>query len=220
MSHFIVLEGLDGSGKGTQTERLRQRLENEGKRVRVIDFPDYSSEGCTLVKMYLDGKLGADPDDTNAYSASMFFAADRYVSFVTSWKADYENEDTVIIANRYTTANAYHQLSKMPEGEWDSFLEWLWDFEFSKLGLPRPDRVILLDMPERISSSMVRHRSEATGRKMDIHETHEDYLLKCRRAASYVAEKCGWSVISCADEQADAPRTREEIAEDVYKAAL
>ena len=220
MSHFIVLEGLDGSGKGTQTERLRQRLENEGKRVRVIDFPDYSSEGCTLVKMYLDGKLGADPDDTNAYAASMFFAADRYVSFVTSWKADYENEDTVIIANRYTTANAYHQLSKMPEGEWDSFLEWLWDFEFSKLGLPRPDRVILLDMPERISSSMVRHRSEATGRKMDIHETHEDYLLKCRRAASYVAGKCGWSVISCADEQADAPRTREEIAEDVYKAAL
>ena len=220
MSHFIVLEGLDGSGKGTQTERLRQRLENEGKRVRVIDFPDYSSEGCTLVKMYLDGKLGADPDDTNAYAASMFFAADRYVSFVTSWKADYENEDTVIIANRYTTANAYHQLSKMPEGEWDSFLEWLWDFEFSKLGLPRPDRVILLDMPERISSSMVRHRSEATGRKMDIHETHEDYLLKCRRAASYVAKKCGWSVISCADEQADAPRTREEIAEDVYKAAL
>ena len=83
MAKFIVLEGLDGSGKGTQTELLRDYLKQRGKRVRVIDFPDYSSEGCALVKMYLDGKLGSDPDATNAYAASMFFAADRYVSYVT-----------------------------------------------------------------------------------------------------------------------------------------
>ena len=219
MSKFIVLEGLDGAGKGTQTELLRERLEKEGREVRVIDFPDYSSEGCTLVKMYLGGQLGDDPDDTNAYAASMFFAADRYVSYVTSWKKDAAG-DTVIIANRYTTANAYHQLSKMPENEWDAFLEWLWDFEFTKLGLPRPDKVILLDMPERVSYNMVKKRSAETGRKMDIHEKDEDYLVRCRRAAAYVAERCGWEVVRCADESADVPRTREDIADEVYARAF
>ena len=177
MSKFIVLEGLDGSGKGTQIELLKEYLTSHGKRVRVIDFPDYASEGSTLVKMYLDGKLGNNPSDTNAFAASMFFAADRYVSYVTGWKEDYQRDDTYIIANRYTTANAYHQLSKMLEDEWEGFLSWLWDFEFGKLGLPSPDRVILLDMPESVSSALVRSRSAETGRKIDIHEKDEGYLL-------------------------------------------
>lgn len=215
MSKFIVLEGLDGSGKGTQIELLREYLINCGKRVRVIDFPDYSSEGSTLVKMYLDGKLGNNPSDTNAYAASMFFAADRYVSYVTGWREDYLKDDTYIIANRYTTANAYHQLSKMPESDWDSFLNWLWDFEFGKLGLPSPDRVILLDMPESVSSALVRSRSAETGRKIDIHEKDKGYLLACRRAANYTAQKCGWTVIKCAGESDTVPYSREKIAHDI-----
>jgi len=215
MSKFIVLEGLDGSGKGTQIELLREYLINNGKRVRVIDFPDYASEGSTLVKMYLDGKLGQNPSDTNAFAASMFFAADRYVSYVTGWKEDYLKDDTYIIANRYTTANAYHQLSKMPEDEWEGFLSWLWDFEFGKLGLPSPDRVILLDMPESVSSALVRSRSAETGRKIDIHEKDEGYLLSCRRAANYTAEKCGWTVIKCAGEEDTVPYPREKIAADI-----
>ena len=219
MGILIVLEGLDGSGKGTQTELLRQHLEEENKKVRVLDFPDYSSEGCTLVKMYLDGKLGENPDDTNAYAASMFFAADRYVSYATSWKREFENGDTVFIANRYTTANAYHQLSKMPREKWDSFLEWLWDFEFDKLGLPRPDHVILLDMPESVSTALVRKRSRTTGQKLDIHEKDENYLIKCRDAASYVAEKCAWTKIPCAAEGDEEPYTIGKIAAEIAKAA-
>jgi dTMP kinase len=215
MSKFIVLEGLDGSGKGTQIELLREYLISCGKRVRVIDFPDYASEGSTLVKMYLDGKLGNNPSDTNAFAASMFFAADRYVSYVTAWREDYLKDDTYIIANRYTTANAYHQLSKMPEADWDTFLTWLWDFEFGKLGLPTPDRVILLDMPESVSSALVRSRSAETGRKIDIHEKDESYLLACRRAANYTAEKCGWSVIKCAAEEDTVPYSRDKISADI-----
>ncbi len=212
MGLLIVIEGLDGSGKGTQTKLLKEHLERQNKKVRVIEFPDYTSEGCTLVKMYLGGKLGDDPSDTNAYAASMFFAADRYVSYVTSWKDEYNEDDTVVIANRYTTANAYHQLSKMPCEEWDSFLDWLWDFEFVKLGLPRPNMVLLLDMPENVSSELVKKRSNETGQKLDIHETHNDYLQKCRVAASFVAEKCGWNVIECADENACKPYAVENIA--------
>ena len=215
MSKFIVLEGLDGSGKGTQIELLKEYLTSLGKRVRIIDFPDYASDGSMLVRMYLDGKLGQSPADTNAYAASMFFAADRYVSYVTGWREDYLKDDTYIIANRYTTANAYHQLSKMPESDWDSFLNWLWDFEFGKLGLPSPDRVILLDMPESVSSALVRSRSAETGRKIDIHEKDEGYLLACRRAANYTAQKCGWTVIKCAGENDTVPYSREKIAHDI-----
>ena len=215
MSKFIVLEGLDGSGKGTQIELLKEYLTSLGKRVQVIDFPDYASDGSMLVRMYLDGKLGQSHADTNAYAASMFFAADRYVSYVTGWREDYLKDDTYIIANRYTTANAYHQLSKMPESDWDSFLNWLWDFEFGKLGLPSPDRVILLDMPESVSSALVRSRSAETGRKIDIHENDEGYLLACRRAANYTAQKCGWTVIKCAGENDTVPYSREKIAHDI-----
>lgn len=217
MGILIVIEGLDGSGKETQTSLLKAHLEEKNKKVRVIDFPDYASEGCTLVKMYLDGKLGENPEDTNAYAASMFFAADRYVSYVNSWKKDYDDENTVVIANRYTTANAYHQLSKMPEEKWDAFLDWLWDFEFKKLTLPSPDMVLLLDMPESVSSAMVKKRSGETGRKLDIHETHKAYLERCRTAASYAAEKCAWNVIPCAEENACEPYSREKIAENVAK---
>jgi len=218
MGKLIVLEGLDGSGKGTQIMLLKERLETAGKRVRVIDFPDYESEGSALVRMYLAGELGKDPADTGAYAASMFFAADRYVSYVTSWREDYRDPDCVVIANRYTTANAYHQLSKMPEAEWEAFLTWLWDFEFGKLGLPSPDRVLLLDMPEEVSSALVRKRSSTTGQVMDIHEKDSDYLRRCRRAASYAAETCGWRVIRCAEEGAEEPLPRDVIAGKIAEA--
>ena len=217
MGKLIVLEGLDGSGKGTQTGLLKEYLEKIGRRVQVIDFPDYKSEGSVLVRMYLDGKLGERPTDTNAYAASMFFAADRYVSFVTDWREAYEDPDAVVIANRYTTANAYHQLSKMDEAEWDMFLDWLWDFEFKKLGLPTPDRVILLDMPESVSSAMVAKRSRETGQKLDIHEKSEDYLIKCRSAAAYTAKKCEWRVVRCANDGDTVPFSRDEIAKMVQE---
>ena len=219
MGTLIVLEGLDGSGKGTQIELLRKHIEEKNKKVRVIDFPNYTSEGCALVKMYLEGRLGENPDDTTAYAASMFFAADPYTSYVTSWRKDYLEPGTVVIANRYTTANAYHQLSKMPREDWDSFLDWLWDFEFDKLGLPKPDGVMLLDMPEEVSSALVRKRSLSTGQKLDIHEKDDGYLVRCRAAAAYTAEKCGWKVISCAGEGDDKPYPVEKIAEEIAREA-
>ena len=180
MGKFIVIEGLDGSGKSTQGELLRRHYEAEGKKVRVLGFPCYGTPGCTLVEMYLSGQLGDKASDTNGYAASMLYAADRYISYVTDWKKDVLDEECIVLATRYTTANAYHQLSKLPKEEWETFLSWLWDFEFGKLGLPSPDRVILLDMPESVSSALVRSRSAETGRKIDIHEKDVSYLLSCR----------------------------------------
>lgn len=215
MGKFIAIDGLDGSGKGTQSEKLVERLRGEGKRVRVLSFPVYESDSSVFVKMYLDGKLGDKPSDTNAYAASMFFAADRYVSYATDWKKDIEDPNTIVVANRYTTANAVHQLSKLPESEWESFLAWLWDFEFKKLGLPAPDLVLYLELPPALSLSLVKSRSDTTGQKMDIHERDTAYMDKCYEAALYSCKKLGWRQIKCYE--GDTIRTREDIGEEIYK---
>ncbi len=200
MGKLIVLEGLDGSGKGTQSHFLADNLTKAGKKVKLIDFPQYGSDGASLVELYLRGGLGGKPEDTGAYAASMFFAADRYVSYRQDWQGDREDPETLLIANRYTTANAYHQLSKMDRAHWEEFLAWLWDFEYTKLGLPSPDRVILIDVPQSVSDANVEKRSRETGAAKDIHEQDKVYLQKCREAALYVAKKCGWCVVSCADD--------------------
>ena len=218
MGKFIAIDGLDGSGKGTQSELLVKRLESEGKRVRVLSFPVYESDSSTFVRMYLEGKLGKKPSDTNAYAASMFFAADRYVSYKTDWKKDIDDPDTVVVANRYTTANAVHQLSKLPESEWEGFLAWLWDFEFGKLGLPAPDLVLYLELPPKLSLSLVKSRSDTTGQKMDIHELDTAYMDKCYEAALYSCKSLGWKQIKCYN--GDEIRTREDIAEEIYKEAV
>ncbi|MBQ7907374.1 MAG: thymidylate kinase [Clostridia bacterium] len=213
MGKFIAIDGLDGSGKGTQSEKLVQYLREQGKRVRVLSFPMYENESSAFVKMYLEGKLGNKPSDTNAYAASMFFASDRYISYVTDWKKDIEDPNTYVIANRYSSANAVHQLSKLPEGEWDGFLHWLWDFEFSKLGLPEPELILYLELPPHLSLSLVAKRSQETGQKMDIHELDRAYMEKCYDAALYSCENLGWSRIKCY--KGNEIRTREDIFEEI-----
>ena len=199
MYKLIAIEGLDGSGKETQSIILRDALAAAGRRVGMMSFPDYDSPGSAPVKMYLAGKLGSRPDDVNAYAASVLFAADRLVS----WKSRCEREFAdceFIIANRYTTANAYHQLSKLPRGEWDAFLDWLFELEFERMRLPRPDKVIcLLNPPER-SLELIERRSAETGVKKDIHEADADYLRRCYEAAIYAGERLGWTLISCVDD--------------------
>lgn len=205
MGRLIAIEGLDGAGKNTQSEKLCRYLSGRGIKVRKIDFPNYEGRGSTLVKMYLGGELGDSPDDTNSYAASAFFACDRYISYVTDWKAFLSDPDTVVVANRYTTANAYHQMAKMPREEWDYFLDWLWDFEFTKLGLPHPDDVILLSVPPEVSLANVEKRSVNNHVKKDIHEKDEGYLVRCYEAARYAADRMGWHVVDCVEDGRQMP---------------
>ncbi|MBE6708221.1 MAG: thymidylate kinase [Ruminococcaceae bacterium] len=199
MPKLIAIEGLDGSGKGTQSALLCKSVEMAGRTPVSVSFPDYDSPGAVPVKMYLGGELGASPGDTGAYAASMLFATDRYISYKTKWEKDALAEGAVVVANRYTTANAYHQMAKLPEDMWDTYLTWLWDLEFTKLALPAPDGVIMLSLPTEVSASLIEKRCVATGVTKDIHECDMDYLAACRKAALYVAEKLGWTVISCED---------------------
>lgn len=216
MSVFIAIDGLDGSGKETQSRLLEQYLVSCGKKVRMLSFPTYDERGSVFVNMYLNGELGSSPEDTGAFAASSFFALDRYYSYRTDWQKDY-NDDCYIIANRYTTANAVHQLSKLPKDQWDGFLTWLWDFEFTKLGLPSPDRVIYLEVPPETSIELIKRRSSSTGRKMDIHELDSKHLYHSYEAALYSCEKLGWTRITCCDSAGNL-KTREEIFGEIKKA--
>ncbi len=216
MGKFIVLDGLDASGKETQTEYLRRALEAQGKRVRVLSYPRYGTVGAAGVELYLHGGLGAHPEDTGAYAASTLFAVDRYLSYRTEWQAEREDPDCVVLANRYTTANAVHQLSKLPRAQWDEFLDWLWDFEYRKLGIPSPDQILYLEMTPALSRMLLRRRAEQTGRETDIHETDPTHLERCYEAALYAARRLSWSVIRCYD--GDTVREREQIHKDVLAA--
>lgn len=213
MSKLISIDGLDGSGKGTQSELLAEALRAAGKTAKVLSFPMYGCDSSFAVRLYLDGALGGSPSDTNAYAASAFFAVDRYISYRTLWGADIGKYDYIIF-NRYVSANAVHQLSKLPQDAWDSFLSWLWDFELDKLGLPCPDLTLYLVVEPKISAALVDRRGE----KKDIHEQDGAYMERCYRAGLYAAEKLGFHKIACCAD--GAIRGREEIAAEILSEVL
>ena len=220
MGKLIAIEGLDGSGKDTQSKLLFSALTEEGRAVRLLSFPDYESPSSTLVKMYLGGELGKNPGDVNAYAATMMFAADRYVSYKKDWGEFFADGDSIIIANRYTTSNAIHQLSKLEREEWDDFLSWLCDFEFGKLGLPEPGLVIYLEVKPEVTLEYVYRRSLETGRKMDIHELDREYMIKCYKAAVYAADKLGWVRVQCCNEEGTALLPIDEIQAKIQEATV
>lgn len=193
---IIVLEGLDGCGKSTQLELLHAAF-SESRPCRLISFPNYESPTGRVVSDYLAGKIPCDGRN-GAYAASAFYAADRYASFMTDWKKDYD-AGTAIISGRYATSNAIYQMTKLPREEWDGFLAWLWEFEYGKLGLPEPDCVLFLDMPVEVSQKLLSARYSGDESKKDIHESNVAFLKACRESALYTAEKCGWTIIRCSD---------------------
>ena len=210
---LIVFEGTDGSGKATQTAMLCQRLEQEGIPYRKLTFPRYGKPSAAMVEEYLQGKLGKKPSDVNAYAASMFYAMDRYASYKQDW-GDFYNAGGLIVADRYTTSNAVHQASKLPDEERREFLEWLFDLEYRLLGLPAPDLVFYLDMPTEVTEKLMRRREMAEGSAADIHEQDAAYLRACRDNARAIADACGWRMVNCARD--GEPRMVEDIHGEVY----
>ncbi len=210
---LIVIEGLDGSGKSTQIELLKVRLENENMKLRQIKLPDYDDPSSTLVKMYLAGDFGSSPAGIGAYASSLFYTVDRFASFTRHWGGDYNNGVT-ILADRYTTSNAVHQMVKLPKDKWDEYLVWLEELEYVKVGIPKPSFVIYLDMPIDVSQRLMSQRYKGDEIKKDIHERDCSYLYACREAAFYAAEKLGWHIVACSDGKE--PYSPEAISEKIY----
>ena len=214
MGKLIVLEGTDGSGKATQSAALLERLQQEGVHCRTIEFPRYQEESSALIRLYLKGAFGEKPTDVNAFAASTFYAVDRYASYKQDWGPYYE-AGGLVLADRYTTSNAVHQGSKLPEEERKRFFSWLIDFEYRLLGLPKPDLVIYLDVPVDLTQQNMHRRETMTHTEADIHEKDGAYLRQCRVAAREAAEQFGWRRIACTEQ--GSMRSIEDIHEDVYR---
>ena len=213
---LIVIEGLDGSGKATQAKRLAAALQQHGKRVREISFPNYDSDSSTLVKMYLSGAFGTQPGDVNAYAASSFYAVDRYAGMKQDWGAFYDSGG-ILIADRYTTSNAVHQCCKLPGAQWDAYLDWLFDYEYRLLGLPAPDLVVYLRLGIETSQRLMSERYHGDEKKQDIHESNLSYLEQAHLAADYCASKYNWKTVECAER--GSLRCIDEIGADVWNMA-
>lgn len=198
MGKLIIMEGLDGSGKGTQADLLAKRLAEQGRTLKKITFPDYASDSSALVRMYLAGKFGDKPDDVNPYAASTFYSVDRYASYKMNWGSFYQ-EGGLVISDRYTTSNAVHQCAKLPPEQWDAFLDWLFDFEYHKIGIPAPDRVIYLAVDLEVSQRLMTARYHGDESKKDIQEKDTEYMARARAAAEYCAKALGWRRIECTE---------------------
>lgn len=219
MGKLIVIEGVDASGKATQTELLYSYLKEKNEKVMKIEFPDYESPSSSLVKMYLEGQFGETADDVNPYIASTFFAADRFASFKTKWEKAY-NDGYTIVADRYVTANMIHQASKFENKEDKvKFIEWLSDFEYGLYKLPEPDIKIFLDVPPEVSRELMRERlNKFSGEaEKDIHERDVNYIEKTYENAKFVAENYGFNIVLCVKD--GKMRTIEDIREEIRKIA-
>ena len=214
MGKLIVIEGTDGSGKSTQFKLLTERVAAEGKSFQKLVFPQYAEPSSALIRMYLGGEFGTNPSDVNAYAASAFYAVDRYASYKKVW-GDWYEQGGLVLSDRYTTSNAVHQASKEPEEQQGEFLKWLYEFEYDRLGLPRPDLTIYLDVPTDFTEKMMRSREAATNTKADIHEQDLSYLATCRRTGRAAAAFYGWTVIDCVKD--GAMRSIEDIHEEIYR---
>lgn len=220
MGKLFVIDGTDGSGKQTQSAKLKERLEKEGIDFKSVSFPNYDSPSSSLVKMYLGGEFGTDPKKISPYIASTFYAADRFATFQKEYKEYYDNGG-IIIADRYTTSNMIHQAGKIKDdNEREKFLNWLWDFEFNLYGLPIPTEVIFLNMPIEYSMKLMIDRENKITHeaKKDIHENDKNHLIDSYNEACKLANKYDWKEIMCVKDSEI--RTVDDIHEEIYNVVI
>lgn len=216
MGFLIAIDGVDSSGKQTQTQMLYDRLKADGRQTKLISFPAYDNPSSTLVKMYLEGKFGTNPGDVNAYVASSLFALDRFATYKTDWGKDYD-DNTIILADRYVSSNMIHQASKILDtAKKEECLDWIYNYEYNICSLPKPDITIFLDMPVFWAKKLMENRAnKIDGTKtLDIHERNTDYLQKSYDNAVFVAKKYNWETVKCAND--NGVRTQEDIHNEIY----
>lgn len=186
---FIVIDGTDGSGKATQVQLLKTRLDILGIPCELADFPQYGQKSAGLVEEYLNGKYGP-ADEVGPYRASIFYACDRYdASFkIRHWL----DEGSIVISNRYVTANMGHQGGKIKDdAERKKYFDWLYALEYETFGIPKPDLNLILHVDAAVAQKLVDNkgaRDYVGGAKRDIHEADLEHLRNAERTYLQIAE--------------------------------
>lgn len=214
---IFVIEGTDGSGKQTQTKMLVEKLAASGENVILQSFPNYDSLSSGPVKMYLGGELSENANGVDAYQSSALFAIDR---FCTLKKMENSiNENTIIVFDRYVSSNMIHQASKIEnKREKLKYLKWLNKLEFGTLKLPKPTKIIFLDMPPEKSIELAHSRGELkAGTRQDIHEKDSSHLINAYKNGKFISKLFKWSEIKCVNELGEI-KTREEISNEIWNA--
>lgn len=196
MAKIIVIDGMDGSGKFTQAQLLKQYLVDSGvaaNKILQISFPRYTNKSATLVESYLNGEINSDAMNVNPYAASMMFALDRYISYEQDWK-DFTGD--YILFDRYTTSNVLHQTPKLNPEDQLGFAEWVYDTEYNLFKLPKPDIEFYLSVPANTSIELIDHRNN----NKDIHENLE-FQNTCRECFNNIVYKAmpDINIINCTD---------------------
>lgn len=225
-AYVIDIEGTDRSGKETQSKLLAEKMQKLGLKVKLFSFPNYESKSSEFVKEYLCGGYG-DVNEVNEYQASLCYAVDRLHMYFTEIKDAMDSYD-VIIFDRYVGSNLIHQTCKITgedaNEESQKMLEfinfWL-DFEFNKLGFPKPDITILLDMPINAGKKIAKNRNNKITKKdtQDIHESNDEYMIKTYAMAKAVGDYLGWCRISCVKTGVFGEKIRsiKSISNDIYR---
>lgn len=217
LGQLIVIEGAsDGMGKTTQLERLKEHLESDGVRIASHHFPTYYSYQGQGVERYLSGEFGS-PDDLSPYFVNSLFAYDRAITWRNKLKALYEKGRTILL-DRYTTSSLIYQSAVLEGQARRDFIDYVMDFEYNKLGIKQPDKVIFLYAPFDLITKMRQARTDNEGIKDDVYERNLDLLKKAYDNAMSVAEYLNWTMINCATPGGTKMRTIESIHQDIYKA--
>jgi len=224
-SKIIVIEGTDGSGKATQTKLLMERLEKEGCKVFTTSFPKYESDSSALVKMYLNGQITENANGVSPKAASVFYAADRYITYKKEMENLYNSGDYIMVLDRYSGSNIIHQGAKIisslgdkqeAQQELQNFIMWLYDFEHKDMGIPKPDAVIYLNVPVEYTEKLREGRKNKSNGadKQDVHESDSSHLRNASKSGLMAADMLGWYLVECVKD--DEMRTIEDISDEVF----
>ena len=214
---LIVIEGVsDGIGKTTQFNLLRKRLLDENAKVESHHFPSYNTYQGKPVEEYLRGTFGR-PDEISPYFVNSLYAVDRAITWNIDLKDKYERGDTILL-DRYTTSSLIYQSTPIEDmEEKKKFLNYVTDFEYNKIGIKKPDKVIFLTADLDIITKMRNKRKEENGEVVegDIHENDLMFMRKVYDNATFVANYLSWDIINCSEN--GRMKSIEEISDEVYK---
>ena len=218
MALLIALEGIDGSGKGTQSARLVEHLLQLGQKVELLSFPRYEhTRFGAAIGEFLNGKFD-QLDEVHPQLASLLFAGDRFESKDVILDAAERND--VVVFDRYVASNIAHQAAKLAEPERSQLMQWIDSIEHEVYGLPRPDLTILLDLPATAAQLLIAEKAARsyTDRAADLQEADGSYLERVRQVyRSLAASNKNWQVVECLS--GDEVRSIEDIATQLQSIA-